>query len=114
MVIWNCYGFVSDAAEFVQISRADDIRPTVHLYYFEQSKTIHRSWFTPNCLPLRKGVEVKFLFFFEQFCELVHKRIDILELPIDGGEADICNFVDALELLHRELADIDGSHLAVE
>ena len=53
--------FVSDAAEFVQISRADDIRPTVHLYYFEQSKTIHRSWFTPNCLPLRKGVEVKFI-----------------------------------------------------
>ena len=35
--------------------------PTVHLYYFEQSKTIHRSWFTPNYLPLRKGVEVKFI-----------------------------------------------------
>ena len=55
-----------------------------------------------------------FLFFFEQLCEFIHERIDILELPVDGSEADICDFVDALELLHRELADIDGCHLAVE
>ncbi len=60
------------------------------------------------------GAILGFLFFFEQLCEFIHKRIDILELPVDGSKADIGDFVDALELLHRELADIDGSHLAVE
>ena len=54
------------------------------------------------------------LFFFQQLCELVHKGVDILELPVDGGETDIGYFVNTLELLHRKLAYINGCHLAVE
>ena len=48
------------------------------------------------------------------FIEFVHERIDVFEFTVNGSKANIGDFVDALELLHRELADIDGSHLAVE
>jgi len=36
----------------------------------------------------------------------------VLEVFIDGGETDVRDFVEALEFLHDELADIAGVDLA--
>ena len=54
------------------------------------------------------------LFFAEQLVELFHKCIDIFELTVNRGEADISYLVDVLELVHSQLAYSHGGDLSVE
>ena len=46
------------------------------------------------------------LLFVQQLIQLIHKGADVLELAIDGSEADIGNLIYALQLIHDQLADL--------
>src|SRR5690606_3440424 len=37
--------------------------------------------------------------------DFLAKRIDVLKGAIDGGEADVRNFIETVQLFHRELPD---------
>ena len=50
----------------------------------------------------------------EQFLKLVHEGVDILELAVNGCEADICYLVYTLENVHCVFADKGGRYLAVK
>ena len=52
--------------------------------------------------------------FFQDLVELAHEAVDVLELPVDRGKADIGDFVERLQALHDELADLFCRDLAVE
>ena len=51
---------------------------------------------------------------FEQLAEFGHKGIDILKLTVDRSEANVSHFINALELVHNEFADLLGGYLAIE
>ena len=54
------------------------------------------------------------LFFLQQLSELAHEAVDVLELAVDLGKADVGDLVEGLEALHNKLADLRRGHLAVE
>src|SRR5882762_9404160 len=45
--------------------------------------------------------------------DLFVKGFDVLEVPIDGSEAHVCNFIQLPQLIHHELADRARLHLAI-
>ena len=53
-------------------------------------------------------------FLLQKMRKLLHKGIDILELAVDRGEADIGNLVERLEPLHDHLADLARRAFALE
>src|SRR5262245_49230061 len=42
----------------------------------------------------------------QQALHLVHELVDVLELPVDGGEAHVGDLVELLQVLHHELAQL--------
>ena len=50
----------------------------------------------------------------KKLVELVHEGVDVLELAVDGGEADVGDLVHAAQLVHHLLADGLGRDLALE
>jgi hypothetical protein len=50
----------------------------------------------------------------EHRLDLVDELGDVLELAVDGGEADVRDLVDAAQGVHHELPDLLRRHLAVE
>src|SRR5437016_9753038 len=57
---------------------------------------------TSSCLRLRAS---------DQILELQQEFVDILELPVHGGEADIGNLVQLPEPIHDERADLRRRNL---
>ena len=54
------------------------------------------------------------LFFSQEFGKFVHKRINVFELPVNGGEAHIGHLVNVFQFFHNQLADVNGRHFPVE
>src|SRR5687768_15231835 len=52
----------------------------------------------------RRGGTILF-FRVQQILELRHELANVAEMPVDGGEANVGNFVELLELLHDERTD---------
>ena len=48
----------------------------------------------------------------QQGFEFFQEVVDVFELAVDGGEADVGDFVDFVELLHDEFADDFGGNFA--
>ena len=57
---------------------------------------------------------LKFLLFCKQLVKFIHKRVDVFELAVNRGEANVGNLVNALDLFHSQLADLRGRDLAVK
>ena len=54
------------------------------------------------------------LLFVEQVLELAHELIDVFEGAIDGGEADVGDFVELVDFFHDEFAHgLDGDFFLV-
>src|SRR5262245_43966390 len=51
------------------------------------------------------------LAFLDQSLHLVHELRDVLELPIDRGEADVGHLVELLQMLHDQIAQLEGRDL---
>lgn len=49
----------------------------------------------------------------QQAVELLHEHVDVLELAVDGCEADVGHFVDRIELAHDDAADLAAVDLCV-
>ena len=49
----------------------------------------------------------------EHVLEFVQEGFHILEVAVDGGEADIGDFVEGAEAIHEEFADLGGGQFAV-
>src|ERR1700733_14435941 len=50
---------------------------------------------------------------FQQAFQLVHEFLYVLEVEIDGGEADVGDFVELLEMIHQQAANFRGGAFAV-
>ena len=53
------------------------------------------------------------LLFLQQLVQLIHKGTDVLELTVDGGEADIGDLVHILQFFHDQLTDFGRGDLAL-
>src|SRR5215813_13059896 len=49
----------------------------------------------------------------DQVLELVQELVDVLELAVDGGEADVGDLVELAEALHDDRPDAGGRDLAL-
>ncbi len=54
-----------------------------------------------------------FLLLVEQLVQLRHEGVDVLELAVDAGEADVGHLVGGFQLLHDLLTDDLGAGLAL-
>src|SRR5262249_51463781 len=59
------------------------------------------------------GCNTSSLFDVQQILQLVHELADVAEMPVDRREADVRHFVELLQLLHDERADLGGADFAL-
>src|SRR5438445_10693580 len=49
----------------------------------------------------------------DQVLQLVQELVDILELAVDGGEANVSDFIELAQAFHDARADLSGRHFAL-
>jgi hypothetical protein len=78
------------------LAPAGQLQGQAHIFFF-------RKHTAPG---IQKG-----LFLFQQVFQLIHELVDILELAVDGSEADVGDLVDTVQSLHNRLTDTSGINL---
>ena len=54
------------------------------------------------------ALHFRYLFGLEQVLQFGHELLDIFEIEVDRGEADVCHFVIAPQAVHDQFADFAG------
>ena len=62
-------------------------------------------------LPQQLFQKIGHLFLLQDLGQLPHEAVDVLELTVHRGEADVADLVQGLEPLHDHLADVIGADL---
>ena len=68
----------------------------------------------PHFLTASPQTRGRLFLFGQQLVQLVQKRVDVLELPVNRCETDVGHLVDVLEPLHHHLADAGGGNLGLQ
>src|SRR5437879_3414693 len=61
--------------------------------------------------PGLRGAGLALVVFLQEALHLVHELRDVLELAVDGREADVGHLVEPLQVLHDQLAQLQARNL---
>ena len=53
-------------------------------------------------------------FVVQKFVELIHKGVDVFELPVDRGKANIGHLVQVFQLFHDQFTDLFAAHFTAQ